>query len=160
MKGLKQFGILMAALGFAATGMTFAPAAAQTVDYGGSNGRVHYDHHRDRGDGHNHHRHRRHHADKRHHDDRDRGWRDHSRRNTVIPRGDAEVSGSSGGAYVGNVSGYHDPGNGTYLYIERDGFRAEENVSRPAPSARIIRPGGGSGACSNEAGVCVIRPGG
>lgn len=157
MKGFKQFGVLIAAFGFAMTGVAFGPAAAQTVDYGGSNGRVHYDHHRDRGD--HHHRHRRHHAGKRDHHDRDRN--DHRRRaNTVIPRGNAEVPGSSGGAYVGNVSEYRDPGNGSYIYIERDGAAFREGSSRSVPSARIVRPGDGSAACSNEAGVCVIRPGG
>jgi hypothetical protein len=155
MKGLKEFGVSMAALGFAATGMAFAPALAQTIDYGGSNGRVHYDHYRDRGDGHHHHR--RHHAGKRHHDDDHR----RARRNTADLRDDDDHWESGGGSYVGgNVSGYSDPGNGTYFYIERDGFHAEDAAPRPAPSARIIQPGSGAGACSNEAGVCVIRPGG
>ena len=52
MSGLTNSMRMMAAMGIAATAIAAAPAMAQSVDYGGSNGRVHYDHFRDRGGDH------------------------------------------------------------------------------------------------------------
>lgn len=132
-----------------------ASAHAEPPLPNGASGRVHYDHYRDRGDRDRHRHwghHRRYDEDHRRHS---RRWdRDYDDRSSVIIRD------RTGGTYTGNVSGYRDRGNGNYFYVERDGNygapREPRRHNRAGP--KVIQPGTGS-ACSNEGGVCVIRPG-
>lgn len=122
----------------------------------GASGRVHYDHPRDRGgrdrwDRH----HRRHHG---HWRDRDR--RDRNTSGVVLERRDGPATNTSG-TYTGNLSSYRDRGNGNYFYVERDGaFAGRETggMRREPAGPKVINPGSGGSACSDEGGVCVIRP--
>jgi hypothetical protein len=121
----------------------------------GTNGRVHYDHYRDRGDDRWRHRDRR----PQRWNDRRSDRRDRGTRNSVIIRNGGD-GGASGGTYSGNVTSYRDRGNGTYFHIERERDYGAPIGREPARNAgpRVISPGGAS-ACVDESGVCVIRPG-
>lgn len=76
--------------------------------------------------------------------------------------GDDFPSATSGGTYFGGLSAWSDPGNGTYFYSERGGYSYYSGAADGdyrAPRAKIIHvtPSTAGGACSWEAGVCVIR---
>ncbi len=63
------------------------------------------------------------------------------------------------GTFVGNLSAVRIKGNGIFIAVDRPATRRNEAV--PAPKAQIIEISAENedGACSFEAGVCVIRPG-
>ncbi|HTO30338.1 MAG TPA: hypothetical protein VL202_04030 [Pararhizobium sp.] len=70
----------------------------------------------------------------------------------------------TGGAYLGGLSAWRDPGNGTYFSSERYGYDYgyqpyEDNSGYPDHRAKIIHvnPSSAGRACSWESGVCVIR---
>jgi hypothetical protein len=68
---------------------------------------------------------------------------------------------SGGNFYGGAISAYRDPGNGTYFYIDNDGYDGDAIdapfVENRRPKVIVVTPG--QDGCSWEAGVCVIRPG-
>ena len=63
------------------------------------------------------------------------------------------------GTFVGNLSAVRIKGNGIFIAIDRR--TTHRSVAAPAPKAQIIEISAENedGACSFEAGVCVIRPG-
>lgn len=63
------------------------------------------------------------------------------------------------GTFVGNLSAVRIKGNGIFIAVDRPATR--RNMATPAPKAQIIEISAENedGACSFEAGVCVIRPG-
>lgn len=151
-----QFCSILSAVTLALAMASVAAPSAQAEPQlpNGSSGRVHYDHYRDRGDRDRDWRHGRHHG--RHHD-RDHGrWHRDNDRNSVIIRDRT----GGGGTYTGDVSGYRDRGNGNYFYVDRDEAYGTSRgpVRHNQAGPKMIQPGTNS-ACSNESGVCVIRPG-
>ncbi|WP_438751503.1 hypothetical protein [Pararhizobium sp. O133] len=70
----------------------------------------------------------------------------------------------TGGAYLGGLSAWREPGNGTYFSSERYGYDHgyqpyEDNNGYRGHRAKIIHvnPSSAGRACSWESGVCVIR---
>jgi hypothetical protein len=63
------------------------------------------------------------------------------------------------GTFVGNLSAVRIKGNGIFIAVDRRA--THRNVVVPSPKAQIIEISAENedGACSFEAGVCVIRPG-
>ena len=63
------------------------------------------------------------------------------------------------GTFVGNLSAVRIKGNGIFIAVDRSVTR--RNLAAPAPKVQIIEISAENedGACSFEAGVCVIRPG-
>jgi hypothetical protein len=90
--------------------------------------------------------------------DAQRGWRHDHRRQSVVIGGDLPTHVPGIGTYSGGLSAFRDRGNGVYLYRE-GGRSAEREPFRLQDGPRIVVPGGGDAQCSNESGVCVIRPG-
>lgn len=62
--------------------------------------------------------------------------------------------------YGGGLAAYRDPGNGLYVYVDRD--RYYDVIDAPfvdQGGPKVIHVVPGEDGCSWEAGVCVIRPG-
>lgn len=147
------------ALALALTAPTLVAAqnfnSSANVEFKSSRDRDYSRHHRGHGD-----RYGRHDRRDKHRHDRwaDRRDREHHRDRKS---GNRYFSGPTG-AYIGGFSAYHDRGNGTYFYIDRDGgYRAPARLEdvRPGPGAKLVDPRAAGNPCSMEAGVCIIRPG-
>ena len=147
---------LAAVLAFAAMPATIAHAQSDLASPQGLNSRFNADLSRTRS-------HDRDHRYGRRDGDRDyhRRWgeRDRSHR-ADRDRRDRYGSSPRGGTFTGNVSGYRDRGNGNYFYIDRrDTDRSRlESIEPLSAGPKVVNPASGNSACSDEAGVCVIRP--
>jgi Ni/Co efflux regulator RcnB len=143
---------LAAVLAFAAMPATIAHAQSDLASPQGLNSRFNADLSRSRS-------HDRDHRYGRRDGDRDHHRRDRSHR-ADRDRRDRYVSSPRGGTFTGNVSSYRDRGNGNYYYIDRrDTHRSRlESLEPLSPGPKVVNPASGNSACSDEGGVCVIRP--